>query len=172
MPDDYTTALGAALQQSPNYINPDYSTPAQRAQLYALAQGLMGQNQPINNWAQGLGSLSGKILGALQMQRANQLEGQNAALQMQKVGNTIGTIESPTSAAPAQAPVAGAPPAQGANSAGVSSVAPAAASYLMRNGVTNPLGQQHSPGIFKRNPGSILAQCVPTMAPTVQRLST
>jgi hypothetical protein len=153
--DDAMGIGDMAIPGTPNFINPSYATPEQRAQMYKYASALM-QPQPINNGWQGLAAMARALIGGSTRDQASQLEQQNNMQQQQKAAATIGTIDSPSSAAPVgQAPSAGASPMSGANGAPVDPgpAAPAAAAYLMKNGVSNPLGAAALAGNFQAESG-------------------
>jgi hypothetical protein len=141
MPDDtsqpdlsaYATAL-LNPSVSPNYLNPAYSTPAQRAQLYKYADALMSP-QPVKNGWQGLGEMVRSLVGGNAAYQANVQEQASQAQDKADLANTVGRIDSPdvspgkyeaSGPAPAVLKDAAAPPQSGSNSASPSANAPSA----------------------------------------------
>jgi len=87
----------------PNFVNPAYATPAQRAQMYAYANELI-KPTPVNNWAQGLGSIARALMGGYESHLADQAERGAVTRQQQleaplygAAGNLGGGASAPTS---------------------------------------------------------------------------
>lgn len=103
--------LGSALMtpNTPNFINPAYSTPEQRAELYAYGNSLLSP-QPINNGWQGLASIARALIGGYEARNAN-LASQAARTNMQAEATPTGgaptAAATPVPLAPVSAPVAG-----------------------------------------------------------------
>ena len=89
-PTDLASLFGLG-GPGPNFINPAYATPAQKAQMYAYAQELMKPQQVKNGW-QGLGSIARALIGGYFYHQANEEE--QATQAMQKKQEQAGTDRS------------------------------------------------------------------------------
>lgn len=78
------SAYAAALQNSPNFVNPAYATPQQLAYLRATSAELM-KPQTVNNWAQGLSELANSAAGVYLANKANQGQIANANAAQQEL---------------------------------------------------------------------------------------
>ncbi|SFK79041.1 hypothetical protein [Methylocapsa palsarum] len=107
MTDGSFDDLANALQASPNFVNPAYSTPQQRQQLYAYAQEMLHPT-PVANWAQGFGSLARALVGGNAQYMADQQEQASRALNQKQLTDAAGAAYSPP-VAPAGAPGAAGP---------------------------------------------------------------
>jgi hypothetical protein len=138
-------SLAAGLLNGPNYLNPAYATPAQKAELYKYAAELM-KPQPVHNWAQGIGEVARSVVGGYEAHQADVQEQASAANAAKKL-EPFGEVVSPQGGAQPSAgtqPGGGLPPnassyaPAGASDAG--DVPTSAAHFYTENGVTNPLG--------------------------------
>lgn len=121
---DMGTALlnGTAIPSTPNYINPAYATPNQRAQLYAYANELM-KPQPVHNWAQGLGEIARALIGGYEGHQADVQEQAAQAQNKADFARVLGAIESPASQGNGAPP---APESQGGPASATSGASPSA----------------------------------------------
>lgn len=122
--------INGGIPNTPNYINPAYATPNQRAQLYAYANELM-KPQPVNNWAQGLGEIARSLIGGYVGHQADVQEQASQAQNKADFTNALGAIESPQSSSGGQ------PPAPQPATA-IPAVAPASAGGVPQTGTMPP----------------------------------
>jgi hypothetical protein len=136
----------AALLKGPNFINPAYSTPAQRAALYAYSQALM-KPQPIKNGWQGMAEIARALIGGYEGHQADVQEQAARAYDAQLAARTAGQAYSPSgsSSTAIGAPAASAPSM--ANDAGDSATSPSrsdvlayAADSAARHGIDPSIG--------------------------------
>lgn len=99
----FQTPAGLQLANTPNFINAAYSTPTQRAQLYAYANELMKPQEVKNGW-QGLGELARALVGGYSAHLADQYEAGGFKGAQQDVAGTLGGLSSGMAAGGAPAP--------------------------------------------------------------------
>ena len=117
---DPTQDPSLAIPNTPNFINPAYATPQQRAQLYQYANALM-QPEPIKNGWQGLASMARALIGGYASGQADRAEqgGTYADQQRQQIINQASGANSAlapsgaTAAPPSPPPAAPGPVATG-----------------------------------------------------------
>jgi hypothetical protein len=92
---------------TPNFINPAYSTPSQRAQLYAYAQSLM-QPQPVKTGWQGLAEIARALVGGYEGHQGDISEQAARANDATQASAVAGQAYSPpgAGAVPAAVPMA------------------------------------------------------------------
>lgn len=118
-----------AVPSAPFFVNPAYATPNQRAELYAYSKELMSPT-PVNNWAQGLGSIARALMGGWEGHQADIQEQASQAQNKQDFANTVGAIDSPS---PASGNNGGSEPAIAASAQANPADAGAVASYLQQS---------------------------------------
>lgn len=169
-------ALGDFFQDSPNYVNPDYATDAQRKQLRAYSEMLMKRSSgDITRPAGAFANIIDALTGRLEMNRAGNLEqqalahsnDQNAALIAALQGNqqpqttppvgpmgSVGDSMVPTPTAPTNAPraeVQSSPKVWGdkeAEAAGLYEPTTKVASLGPAGGGGAPVGSQEQPSVL------------------------
>lgn len=148
-----------AFLKGPNFVNPAYSTPEQRAALYAYSKALMNP-QPIKNGWQGLAEIARSLIGGYEGYRADQMAQASRAYDASLAGATAGQAFSPgasgaaplptqTGAPSAATPLPNTPPAgstpaksssNDASSPGRSQVLAYAADSAARHGIDPKVG--------------------------------
>lgn len=147
MPD--MSGFATALLQGPNFVNPAYATPQQRAQMYAYGDALLKPTEVKNGW-QGIAEMTRAIMGGYAQYRADQMEQASQAQNKNDFAGTVGSVVAPGTssyvpgAQPSQTgsmtPSLSAAPFPSTSSSAGADIAPLAASYYLANGITNPLG--------------------------------